>query len=96
MPGRPARSSATSSPRLLVLDDGVPHDVLDVLEVSGDLIRVRSAFLLEVGEELTVQIEQDGSRVDATVRVRAHVGPDTEPTTELEIVERSEPQAVHA
>lgn len=91
MSGRPALSSEASSPRLLVLDGGTPHEVFDVLGVSGSLVRVRSAFLFEVGEELSVRIEEDGSVSDATARVRGHIGPEDARITELEISERSAP-----
>ncbi len=92
MSGRPALSSEASAPRLLVLDGGAAHDVFDMLGASSDIIRVRSAFLFEVGEELTVRIEQDGSVSDAVARVRAHLGPDDARITELEISDRSEPR----
>jgi hypothetical protein len=85
MSGRAALNSEASSPRLLVLDAGAPHDVFDVLGVSSNLIRVRSAFLFEVGEELNLRIELDGTTSEAVVRVRAHLGPDDAPITELEI-----------
>jgi hypothetical protein len=87
MSGRPALSSEASSPRLLVLDGGTPHEVFDVLGVSGSLIRVRSAYLFEVGEELTVRIEQGGSASEAIARVRGHIGPEDARITELEISE---------
>lgn len=85
MSGRAALNSEASSPRLLVLDAGAPHDVFDVLGVSSNLIRVRSAFLFEVGEELSLRIELDGATSEAVVRVRAHLGPAEAPVTELEI-----------
>jgi hypothetical protein len=94
MSGRTALSSEASSPRLLVLDGGAPLEVFDVLGVSGDVVRVRSAFLFEVGEELSVRIEHNGSVSDATARVRAHLGPDEARFTELEISERSNPSGL--
>ena len=90
--GRPALSSEVSSPRLLVLDGDAPREVFDVVGVASNVVRVRSAFLFEIGEELSVRIEQEGSVSDATVRVRAHLGPDVPPITELEISDRSEPR----
>ena len=62
-----------------------------MLEASRNIVRVRSAFLFEVGEELSLRIEQAGSTLDATGRVRAHLGPDDARITELEISENSEP-----
>jgi hypothetical protein len=89
---RPALSSDASSPRLLVLDGEAPHEVFDVVGSASNIIQVRSAFLFEIGEELTVRIEQDGSVSDATARVRAHLGLGDTRTTELEISDRSEPR----
>jgi hypothetical protein len=92
MSGRPARSSETSAPRLLVLDGGTSHEVFEVVAVSSTTIQVRSAFLFEVGEELSLRIEQDGATSEATGRVRGHLGPPDARVTELEISDRSEPQ----
>lgn len=73
--------------RVLLLDDGSTHDVFDVVDENGPLVRARSPYMFEVGEELRVRVERDGKpAVDATARVRGHVGgPDK--ITELEIVE---------
>ena len=73
----------------MVLDGDARHEVFDVIAIAGSVIQVRSAFLFEIGEELAVRIEQDGSVSDATARVRAHVGPDAARITELEISDRS-------
>ncbi|HET7504998.1 MAG TPA: hypothetical protein VFK02_28435 [Kofleriaceae bacterium] len=93
MSGQPARSSEPAAPHLMVLGGEapheVPHEVFDVLGVSDNIIRVRTAFLFEVGEELRVRIEQDGQTTDATARVRGHVGPDDARITELEISNRT-------
>ncbi len=62
-----------------------------MLEASSNIVRVRSAFLFEIGEELSLRIEQAGSTSDATARVRAHLGPDDARITELEISDRFEP-----
>lgn len=90
MSGGPALSSEASSPRLLVRGGEAPHEVFDVVGVAKNVVRVRSAFLFEIGEELSVQIEQDGTVSDATARVRAHLGLEVPPITELEISDRSE------
>lgn len=86
----PAAVREPSPPRVLVLDDGRPHEVFDVLALAEGLARVRSAFLFEVGEELAVRIEADGRVTEATARVRAHVGPDDARITELELSDRSD------
>jgi hypothetical protein len=92
MSGQPAVSAAT--PRVLVLDDGKLCDVFEVIEVVGDVARVRSPFLFEIDEELHVRIERDGNVVDAVARVRGHVADDGARITELELGERSEPRRV--
>ena len=94
MPAEPAVHGEPSSPRLLVLDEGTPREVFDVLGIANNIARVRSAFLFEVGEELTIRIEQDGAVSEAIARVRAHVGPEDALITELEISDRSEPRNV--
>ena len=94
MSGRPALSGEAATVRIVVLDDGAAHDVFEVVSATAALIQVRSAFLFEIGEELTVRIEQDGSVSDATARVRAHLGPDDSRITELEISDRSRPRQV--
>jgi hypothetical protein len=81
-----------SAPRVLVLDDGKAHEVFDVLGVVDGLVRARSPFLFEVGEELKVRVEQDGSSFEAIARVKAHVGTEEARVTELELLDRGEPQ----
>ncbi|MBX3154653.1 MAG: hypothetical protein KF773_01550 [Deltaproteobacteria bacterium] len=93
-----AALSEAAAPRMLVVADGPGASgvsAVDVFDVLGGLdgaadggptvVRVRSAFLFEVGEELTVRIERDGTVTDAVARVRAHVGPADAPITELEL-----------
>jgi hypothetical protein len=91
-----ALSSEAPSPRLLVLDGDTPHEVFDLLSITGSVIRARSALLFEVGEELAVRVEQGGSVWEATARVVAHTGTGAERITELEISERSEPRPADA
>jgi hypothetical protein len=77
-----------SAPRVLVLDDDKSHDVFDVLgtiESDAAIVRVRSPFLFEIGEELSIRIEQDGVARDVRATVRAHIGPLDARITELEI-----------
>lgn len=75
------------SDRVLVIDGDRSHDVFDVLEIANGVARVQSALLFEIGEELTVRIEQSGAVTEATVRVRAHVGPADSRITELELLD---------
>lgn len=79
--------SETAAPRVLVLDGGKAHDVFDVLGISDGVARVRSPLMFEIGEELSVRIEQDGKQRESTARVRAHVGPVDARVTELELTE---------
>jgi hypothetical protein len=92
MSSRPAPREA-STPRVLVLDEGQPHEVFDVLDLSEGIARVRSPYLFEVGEELAVRIETDGGTSEAVARVRAHVGPGDARVTELELLDRTEAAA---
>jgi hypothetical protein len=94
MSGRPARSSTASPPRVVVVDGDAQHEVFDVVDASGDVIRARCAYLFELGEELSIRIEQDGRVSEATARVRAHTGPAEARITELEISDRSAPRGV--
>lgn len=91
MQSRAARSEA-SSPRVIVLDDDRPHDVFEVIGIVDGIARVRAPYLFEVGEELSVRIEQDGSVSEAIARVRGHLGPADSRITELELTERTEPR----
>ena len=91
MQSRAARSEA-SSPRVIVLDDDRPHDVFEVIGIVDGIARVRAPYLFEVGEELSVRIEQDGSVSEAIARVRGHLGPTDARITELELTERTEPR----
>jgi hypothetical protein len=93
MSGRAALSEA-SAPRVLVLDNDNAHEVFDVLAIADGIARVRSPYLFEIGEELSVRIEQDGGVSEATARVRAHVGPEDARITELEITDQSVPRRV--
>jgi len=87
MSGRPAVHSEASPLRVVVAGGDAEHDVFDVVDLVGNVIRVRSPLLFELGEELAVRIER-GSRVsEALVRVRAHTGSDDARVTELEIVD---------
>ena len=81
----PAADRDASPPRLLILEEEEPADVFVVLGLTEGFARVRSAFLFEVGEELRVRIEVDGTTRDAVARVRTHVGPEDARITELEL-----------
>ena len=71
------------SARVLLLEAGSAHDVFDVVAVEDGLVRVRTAFLFEIGEELKLSIEREGQTTEALARVRAHM---TDGVTELELV----------
>ena len=66
---------------LLVQGSGA-HDVFEVVELTETVARVRSAFLFEVGEELTLKIDQK----ELIGRVVGHSGPADAKVTELELV----------
>ncbi len=75
------------SGRVLVIDGDRAHDVFDVLGIADGIARVRSPLLFEIGEELSVRIEQDGTVTETTVRVRSHLGPADARITELELLD---------
>jgi hypothetical protein len=70
-----------------LLDADKAIDVFEVVELVGDIVRVRSAYLFEIGEELVLRIERDGAVTDTRARVRAHVGGANDKVTELELGE---------
>jgi len=81
-------------PRVVVIDGDQSYDVLEVVDLADGVVRARTAFLFEVGEELAVRIEADGKVSDAIARVRGHVGDDAARITELELADQSEPRVV--
>jgi hypothetical protein len=70
------------SAHVLLLEAGSGRDVFEVVAVEDGLVRVRTAFLFEVGEELKLSIERDGKSSEVQARVRAHVD---DGVTELEV-----------
>ena len=73
---------------MLLLDDGQAHDVFEVVDSTESLVRARTPFLFEVGEELRVRVERDGKTAhETTARVRGHVGEHEPKITELELAE---------
>lgn len=75
--------------RVLIIDTGQIHDVFDVVELTQATLRVRTAFLFELGEELKVRVEDNGKTTETTARVLAHVGTGDDKITELELGERT-------
>jgi hypothetical protein len=75
--------------RVLLVDAGLTHDVFEVVEVGDALVRVRTAFLFELGEEMKVRIEHDGATFEAVARVLAHTGNGGDKVTELELEGRT-------
>ena len=65
-------------PRVVLVEGGATHDIFEVVEVANGVVRARSAYLFEIGEELKLTIDDK----EATARVRAHV----EGITELELL----------
>ena len=65
---------------MLLVEEGRETDVFDVVEVTDSLVRARSPFLFEIGEEMKLRIDNR----DVRARVRGHVGEDR--VTELEII----------
>jgi hypothetical protein len=71
--------------RVLLVDGHGAHDVFELVSIADNVVRARSPFLYEIGEELRVRVEQGGKTTDSTARVRAHVGPADARVTELEL-----------
>lgn len=76
---------------MVLVDAGKSLDVFDVVEVNGATLRVRTAYLFELGEEMKVRVEQDGKTVELNARVVAHTGSGDDQITELELGERTAP-----
>lgn len=75
---------------MLVVDADKAHDVFELLGIKDGVARVKSPLLFEIGEELSVRLEQDGKVFEATARVRSHVGLPDARITELEISDQTE------
>ena len=89
----PAVEPAPARMTMAVLDDGKPYDLFDVLEIVGEVARVRSPYLFEIGEQLAVRIEKNGEVYEAQAKVRAHVPADGAlRVTELELSEQTAPR----
>ena len=74
--------------RVLLLDADNAHDVFELVELTETVARVRTAFLYEIGEEMRIQLQEDGKTSEALARVRAHTGTADDKVTELELIER--------
>ena len=74
---------------MLLVDAGQIHDVFDVVEVTDALLRVKTAFLFDIGEEMKVRIEQNGAVFEAMARVLGHSGTADDRITELELGDRT-------
>ena len=64
---------------MLLIESGNAEDVFEVVAVEAALVRVRTAYLFEIGEELKLSV--DGN--ERAARVRAHR---RDGETELELV----------
>jgi hypothetical protein len=75
-----------ASVRVVLLDAGQLVDVFELVELTDASARVRTPFLFDVGEELRVQIEDNGTTEEARARVAGHIhtGEDTITVLELE------------
>jgi hypothetical protein len=65
-----------------IIDDTGTHDVLEVVALDGNKLRVRSPYLFEVGEELRIRIDDAGASREVTALVRMH---DADHVSELEL-----------
>jgi hypothetical protein len=77
------------SGRVLLVEGGGTHDVFDLVERTPGLVRVRTPFLFEVGEELKLRVEDADKTTELVARVRGHVRNGESTITELEVGEPS-------
>ena len=70
---------------MIVVDGAEAHDVFEVLGITDGIARVRSPLMFEIGEELNVRVERDGTTTEMVARVRAHIGLPDARITELEL-----------
>ena len=83
VPGTPAPSDDQRDLRIGLVHGEVRVDVFEVVEHGDSIIAARSPFLFEIGEELQIRIESNGTSREATVRVRGHRA---DGVTELELL----------
>ena len=84
VPGTPAPSDDQRvDVRIGLVHGDVRVDVFEVVEHGDSIISARSPFLFEIGEELQIRIESNGTSREATVRVRGHRA---DAVTELELL----------
>ena len=69
--------------RIVVVEGDLEHDVLEVLGVDDDVLRVRSPLLFEIGEELSLRITDHAGTRTKQARIVGHSGPSTATVTEL-------------
>ncbi|CAN5723751.1 hypothetical protein BH11MYX1_BH11MYX1_24480 [soil metagenome] len=84
--GQPATGGSAS---VLLVDVGAPSDVFELIDLTDSTLVARSPFLFEIGEELNLRLDRDGSLSEITARVRSHRA---DGTSELEILDQSEPR----
>ena len=75
---------------MLLLEDGKICDVFELVELGDAHVRVRAPFLFELGEQLALRIEREGTVQEATARVRAHVASGEGRISELEVLKLGE------
>ena len=49
---------------MLLLDEGQTHDVFDVVDATDTVVRARSPYLFEVGEELRAAFGEDAEQAN--------------------------------
>jgi hypothetical protein len=74
------------SGRVLLVEGPGVHDIFEVVELTDAVARVRSPFLFEIGEQLELNVERDGTTKKVTARVVSHGGPIDAKVTELELL----------
>jgi hypothetical protein len=74
------------SGRVLLVEGPGVHDIFEVVELTDTAAKVRSAFLFEIGEQLKLKIERNGTTNDVNARVVSHAGGGDAKVTLLELL----------
>jgi hypothetical protein len=74
------------SERVLLVEGPGVHDIFELVELTDAVAKVRAPFLFEIGEELQLKVERNGTTKDVAARVVSHTGPVDAKVTELELL----------
>ena len=90
MSASPAPSGTAAQSRAVEVRHGEVRAGVELIERAGRVVRVRTAYLFEVGEALELHLDGADGRVTGRAWVRAHVGPPEAQITELVLEDAGE------